>query len=110
MKRLLFTGIAVLTAAGLLAVPALAGSGDQNRDRLPDKWEKRFHLSLKVHQTNRDQDRDGLTNLCEFDEGASPRDADTDDDGIGDDAEVEDHPCGANEPGDDNGKDGPGHT
>lgn len=75
-----------MAAAGALAllVAAFAGTAvakDRNHDRIPDKWEKRFHLSLKVDQSDRDQDRDRVDNLNEFQEGTNPRDRDTDNDG-----------------------------
>ena len=66
------------------AATASASSRDRNRDRIPDKWEKRHGLSLKVKQTRRDQDRDGLNNLGEFRAGDDPRDRDTDGDGLRD--------------------------
>src|SRR6184192_594061 len=66
-------------------------SGDRNRDRIPDRWERRYHLSLRVNQARRDQDHDGLTNLGEFESHTNPRDADTDNDGIEDGDEDRDH-------------------
>jgi hypothetical protein len=57
---------------------------DRNNDRIPDRWEKRFHLSLKVNQANKDQDRDRVDNRNEFQQGTNPRDRDTDDDGVAD--------------------------
>src|SRR3954466_10103717 len=69
----------------LLAGPAMAK--DRNHDRIPDKWEKRHHLSLHHKQGRRDQDHDGLKNRGEFRAHLNPRDADTDDDGIDDGAE-----------------------
>jgi hypothetical protein len=60
---------------------------DRNRDRLPDRWECRNGLSLRVKQARRDQDRDGLNNMGEFKAGTNPRDADTDNDGVRDGAE-----------------------
>lgn len=94
---------ALLTVLALAAVPAVAtahsSSGktkkhrkhsrratkaDRNADGLPDTWEKKFGLSLKVDQSGRDQDRDGLTNAQEFKVGTSPCDKDTDDDGVSD--------------------------
>ena len=74
-------------ASLLLASAASAHGGDRNRDRIPDRWEKQHHLSLKVKQTRRDQDHDGLNNLGEFRSRTDPRDADTDDDGIKDNEE-----------------------
>jgi hypothetical protein len=76
-----------VAASLLLAGVASAHSGDRNRDRIPDRWEKQHHLSLKVKQTRRDQDRDGLNNLGEFRARTDPRDSDSDDDGIGDEQE-----------------------
>jgi len=77
----------LLAAIGILAVLALPGAAaakDGNHDRIPDRWEKRRHLSLKVKQTHRDQDSDHLRNRAEFLAGDNPRDADSDDDGVSD--------------------------
>jgi hypothetical protein len=71
---------ALLAVIGVLAAPAVAKDG--NRDRIPDQWEKRHHLSLQVQQTHRDQDRDHLGNRAEFLAGDNPRDRDSDDDGV----------------------------
>lgn len=80
--------LAVLTAAALgllaLAMPGLAAARDRNHDRIPDRWEKRHHLSLRVNQARRDQDRDRLRNRAEFLAGDNPRRADSDGDGIPD--------------------------
>src|SRR3954447_11094713 len=76
-----------LGAIALLAMPGLAAAKDRNHDRLPDKWEKRHHLSLKVNQTRMDQDRDHLGNRAEFLAGDDPRDHDSDDDGVMDGSE-----------------------
>lgn len=90
MKRLLAP--AALAAAALLValVPAVApaGVGDRNKDRIPDRWERAQGLSLKVKQTNKDQDRDGLRNLAEWRNKTDPLDADSDDDGLDDGDEV----------------------
>src|SRR4051794_38133044 len=76
----------VAAALALLALPggALAHSRDRNHDRIPDRWEKKFHLSLKVNQARKDQDKDGLNNLGEFKSHTNPRHADTDNDGVED--------------------------
>lgn len=81
--RLLLFGVAL---AALLAVPgaAMARSRDRDHDKLPDKWEKKFHLSTHRNNANGDPDHDGLTNLGEFRSGTNPRRADTDRDGIND--------------------------
>jgi hypothetical protein len=75
-----------LAAIAVLALPSLAAAKhrDRNHDRIPDRWEKRHHLSLKVNQAGRDQDRDRLKNRAEFMAGDNPRKADSDGDGIPD--------------------------
>src|SRR5881394_3109794 len=99
MRRMIILGLTAALAAGLMLLPAGASARsthkscprsarvDRNHDRIPDRWECRHNLSLKVKQTRRDQDRDGLNNLGEFKAGDDPRDADTDNDGIRDGAE-----------------------
>lgn len=72
----------VLGAMAIFVLPGLASAKDGNDDRIPDRWEKRHHLSLKVDQARRDQDRDHLRNLAEFRAGDDPRDRDSDDDGV----------------------------
>jgi hypothetical protein len=74
--------VAALGALAMLALPSVAAAKDRNHDRIPDRWEKRHHLSLKVKQTTRDQDRDRLGNRAEFLAGDNPRDRDSDDDGV----------------------------
>ncbi len=64
-----------------------ARAADRNRDGLPDKWEKRYKLSLKVNQAQRDQDADGVVNLSEYTGGTNPRKADSDNDGVDDGSE-----------------------
>ena len=71
-----------LGALALLAMPSLAAAKDRNHDRIPDKWEKRHHLSLKVNQARLDQDRDHLRNRAEFLADDNPRDKDSNDDGV----------------------------
>ena len=72
----------VLGVLALLALPGLAAAKDRNHDHISDRWEKRHHLSLRVNQAARDQDRDHLNNLGEFKAGDNPRDEDTDNDGV----------------------------
>jgi len=74
--------VAALGALAMLALPALAAAKDRNHDHIPDRWEKRHHLSLHRNQAHLDQDRDHLTNRAEFLAGDNPRDADTDNDGV----------------------------
>lgn len=71
-----------LGALALLAMPSLAAAKDRNHDHTPDRWEKRHHLSLKVNQAHKDQDRDHLRNRAEFLAGDNPRDDDSDNDGV----------------------------
>lgn len=75
---------AVVALVAILALPGTAAARDRNHDRIPDRWEKRHRLSLRVNQARRDQDRDHLRNRAEFLAGTNPRDADSDDDGIRD--------------------------
>jgi hypothetical protein len=70
-----------LGALALLAMPGLAAAKDRNHDRIPDRWEKRHHLSLHANQARLDQDRDHLRNRAEFLADDNPRDRDSDDDG-----------------------------
>jgi len=71
-----------LGALALLAMPGLAAAKDRNHDHLPDKWERKHHLSLKVNQAHKNQDGDSLRNRAEFLAGDNPRDADSNDDGV----------------------------
>lgn len=82
MRRL--TLVFALIASLLFAASASASARDANRDRIPDRWEKKHGLSLKVKQTRRDQDRDGFHNRAEWRAKTDPRDADSDDDGLDD--------------------------
>jgi hypothetical protein len=85
-----------VAAAGALALMVVAFGGtavakDRNGDRIPDKWEKKFNLSLKVDQSNKDQDRDKVDNLNEFRERTNPRVKDTNHNGRPDGKEDSDH-------------------
>ena len=84
MLRRNFAVAVMLAVAASLMLAGGAFAKDRNHDRIPDKWEKRHHLSLKHKQGGRDQDHDGLKNRGEFRAHLNPRDADTDDDGIDD--------------------------
>jgi hypothetical protein len=76
--------LAALAFALFMIIAGPAAAKDRNGDRIPDRWEKRHHLSLKVDQAKRDQDGDGLRNRGEFKAGLDPRDDDSDDDGTED--------------------------
>jgi hypothetical protein len=82
LKMLLF-GAAL---AALLAVPgaAMAKSHDRDHDKLPDKWEHKFHLSTHHKSGKGDPDKDGLNNRGEFKSKTNPRRADSDRDGVND--------------------------
>jgi hypothetical protein len=90
-KRTIRILLLLAVACTALLVVAATGSarsgGDRNGDRIPDRWERAHHLSLKVNQAKRDQDHDGLRNRAEFLAGTDPRNDDSDDDGIEDGAE-----------------------
>ena len=83
MKKLLTFAIGAMALAAV-ALPATAAARDRNHDKIPDKWEKKFNLSLKVNQAHRNQDRDGLDNRQEFVAGDNPRKADSNNDGTDD--------------------------
>jgi Ni/Co efflux regulator RcnB len=76
--------LAAILALVAVAAPGTAAAKDRNQDRIPDRWEKRHKLSLKVDQRKKDQDRDGLRNRGEWLSDTNPRDRDSDDDGISD--------------------------
>ena len=84
MSKLKSTALAVLAFALFAVFAGPAAAHDRNGDRIPDRWEKRHHLSLKVKQGKRDQDGDGLRNRAEWKAGLDPRDEDSDDDGTED--------------------------
>src|SRR5690349_19227873 len=75
-------GVLAIATSLLFSAAAGAGSSDRNRDHIPDRWEKRHHLSLAVNQARRDQDHDGLNNRGEYKAGLDPRDDDSDNDGV----------------------------
>ncbi len=77
LSHLSATFALVVSAAALTASPAVA----RDHDRMPDKWEKRHHLNVKVDDSRRDRDRDGLTNYGEYRAKTNPRKKDSDRDG-----------------------------
>lgn len=84
-SRGLLGGLVVAIVALLVvALPGAAAARDRNHDRIPDRWEKRHHLSLHKDQAKRNQDRDGLKNRQEWKAGDDPRDPDSDNDGVED--------------------------
>src|SRR3954451_5597638 len=79
LTRLSSTFALAVAAAALTAGPALARTHDH--DRMPDKWEKRYHLNVKQDDSRRDRDRDGLSNYGEYRAHTNPRKKDSDHDG-----------------------------
>jgi hypothetical protein len=84
VRKLKSAALAALALALFAVLAGPAAAHDRNGDRIPDRWEKRHHLSLKVKQGKRDQDGDGLRNRAEWKAGFDPRDDDSDDDGTED--------------------------
>jgi hypothetical protein len=83
MRRLLI-GLAAVLALGAVALPGVAAAKDRDRDGLPDRWERRHHLSTKHNGSGRDPDRDRVDNRNEYRERTNPRDRDSDNDRQGD--------------------------
>src|SRR3981081_3657854 len=98
MRRMMIVGLAAALAAGLMLMPAGSSARrkhkhkscprsarvDRNHDRIPDRWECRHKLSLKVNQAKLEPDPAGLNNRGEFEAGDDPHKADTDNDGVND--------------------------
>ena len=84
ITKALAVAAAALVGVLIAAVPASAASKDRNHDRIPDRWEAKHGLSLKVNQARKDQDTDGLRNRGEWQAKFDPRDDDTDGDGVED--------------------------
>lgn len=94
-----------LVALAMLAIPAgaMAKGRDSDRDGMPNRWEKRFHLKLHRNDARKDADHDGLANIAEFRDHTNPRKADTDNDGLDDGDEVETDHDPTNRDSDDDG-------
>jgi Bacterial TSP3 repeat len=91
MSKLLAVPVVVLAC---LAVAAATGQGrvrDRDHDGLPDRWEKRYHLSTKKKSGKGDPDSDRLRNRREYKLRLNPRKADSDGDGLRDRAEIRRH-------------------
>ena len=86
MLKWLVLPIAVLAST---AASVSAGvSRDSDHDRLPDRWERKHHLSTTSPSARRDPDRDRLSNRRELRLRTHPRRADSDGDRLRDGAEV----------------------
>jgi hypothetical protein len=79
---------ATASAHGNGTTARTASGRDRDGDRLPDRWERRYHLSTRKRSGKRDPDHDGLRNRREFRLRLNPRRRDTDRDGLSDGAEV----------------------
>ena len=86
-RRALILGNFLLATFAFSSVAA-ARPADGDRDGLPDRWERRYHLAVSKPSARRDPDGDGLSNRAEYRRGLHPRRRDTDRDGMGDGAEV----------------------
>ncbi len=73
--------VALVLSGGGIA-PALASSSDWDGDGMSNTWETTYRLDPRhAGDAKADADRDGLTNLREYQSRTLPRDEDTDDDG-----------------------------
>ena len=64
------------------------GPNDQDKDCMPDEWERRCKLNLQADDRKDDPDHDGLSNIQELGYGTLPCRADTDKGGENDGSEV----------------------
>jgi hypothetical protein len=108
-----FVALAAIAPHGAhAAAPPAKPKADRDADGLPDKWEKRYGLSLRRKQGGRDQDRDGLGNRDEYRLGTNPRYRDTDNDRLldGDEVPTGHDPLDRDSDGDgiDDGRENPG--
>ena len=51
LKRLLILALALVAALGVVSSASAKGR-DRNNDRLPDRWERAHHLSLKASRAS----------------------------------------------------------
>ena len=79
-----------LLATLILVAPAAAKSSKakNDRDRMPNGWEKKHGLNVRVNDAQQDPDGDLLVNIAEFKNKTDPQNADSDGDGFSDGAEV----------------------
>ena len=75
--RKLFPFVLALAVLAI-ASPAAAAPRDRDHDALPDRWEKRHHLSTNRANANADADHDRIDNRNEFRQGTNPRVKDSD--------------------------------
>lgn len=117
--KTIFFAIAATVMVFAIVASADAGRSDRNGDGIPDRWAKKHGLNAKKNQANRDQDRDKVKNICEYEAGMDPRDRnsdndrrrdgkeDSDDDGMVNSVEsVVETDCGESDSDDDGTEDG----
>ena len=78
----------VVAFAYLAATVSASAFRDRDHDRLPDRWERKHHLSTSAPSAGHDPDGDHLRNRRELRLGTHPRRPDTDRDRLRDGAEV----------------------
>jgi cysteine-rich repeat protein len=80
-------GALLIVSSG--TVTAIDVEGDSDSDGMPDWWERKHRFRRNdASDAARDADGDGLSNLAEYSASTSPRDGDSDDDGLVDADEV----------------------
>jgi len=88
--RVLVAMAAMIVVLFAGAAPAMAKAADRNHNKIPDKWERKYHLSMKKGQWKKDKDKDGLNALNEYFAKTSPLKKDSDRDGVRDGSEDRD--------------------
>jgi uncharacterized protein YjiK len=85
--RVEYAGNPITVAGQVTNINLTLADVDSDTDGLPDWWEDE-HFGTLARTATDDEDEDALSNLAEYLFGADPNDADTDNDGMGDTAEV----------------------
>lgn len=95
----IFRPLLLASAVIALGAPgtAMAAGRDSDHDGMPNRFEKRYHLKANADDSAKDKDRDGLSNLAEYQAKTNPRKADSDRDGVRDCDEDADDDGAANQ-------------
>lgn len=88
--KTIFSAIAATVMVFAIVASADAGRADRNGDGIPDRWAKKHGLNAKKNQANRDQDRDKVKNICEYEAGTNPKKKNSDRDRVKDGKEDSD--------------------
>jgi hypothetical protein len=83
--------ISITTVAFVLLVTPVGAKSSKarnDRDRMPNGWEKKHGLDVRRNDAREDPDADQLANIAEFRNKTDPQAADTDGDGFGDGEEI----------------------